>query len=168
MKLAIIVAMDRNRGIGRNNDLLWHLPNDLKFFKTQTMGQVVIMGRKNWESIPEKFRPLPGRENVILSRNQGFTAAGCQVFHSLEACLNSYAQLKDQTLFIIGGGEIYKQALDSGKVTEMYITHVDKAYEADTFFPNFPLSEWQVDEVMQQVADEKHEASYVVKHYVKK
>ena len=84
MKTALIVAMDNKRGIGKNNDLMWHLPEDMKFFKNSTKGHVVVMGRKNFESIPEKYRPLPGRENVIITRNESYKAEGCQVIHSLE------------------------------------------------------------------------------------
>lgn len=167
MKLIIIVALDKKKGIGRNNDLLWHLPNDMKFFKEKTIGQIVIMGRKNWESIPEKYRPLSGRENVVLSRNPDFTAGGCRVFDSLDGCLAAYETEMSRNLFIIGGGEIYKQALFSGKVSEMYITHVDKAFDADTYFPDFDSSEWLIEDIAFQAKDEKHEASYTIKHYIK-
>ena len=77
MKVALIVAMDSERGIGRNNDLMWHLPEDMKFFKEKTSGQIVVMGRKNYDSIPERFRPLPNRKNVLLTRNTDFEADGC-------------------------------------------------------------------------------------------
>ena len=112
MKVSLIVAMDRSRGIGKNNDLMWHLPKDMNFFKTSTENQIVVMGRKNYDSIPEKYRPLPNRENVILTRNASFTANGCRVFNSLSDALNAYENQSDKVVFIIGGGEIYKLALD--------------------------------------------------------
>ena len=90
MKVSLIVAMDLERGIGRDNDLMWHLPNDMKFFKETTQEQIVVMGRKNYDSIPEKFRPLPKRENVILTRNTDFEAPDCKVFHSLQECLEAF------------------------------------------------------------------------------
>ena len=82
MKVALIVAMDQEQGIGKNNDLMWHLPVDMKFFKETTNGHIVVMGRKNFDSIPERFRPLSNRENVILTHNATFQAEGCLVFHS--------------------------------------------------------------------------------------
>ena len=108
MKVSLIVAMDLDRGIGRDNDLMWHLPNDMKFFKETTQDHIVVMGRKNYDSIPEKYRPLPKRENVVLTRNTEFIAENCEVFHSLEACLEAYKDESERTVFIIGGGEIYR------------------------------------------------------------
>ena len=134
MNVALIVAMDRDRGIGRDNDLMWHLPVDMQFFKDTTKNQVVVMGRKNYDSIPAKYRPLPGRENVILTRNESFKADGCAVFNTLEDCLNAYNDETERTVFIIGGGEIYRLALEANVVDVMYITHINHSYGADTFF----------------------------------
>lgn len=167
MKLSLIVAMDSDRGIGKNNDLMWHLPNDMKFFKETTQNQVVVMGRKNYDSIPEKYRPLPNRENVVLTRNTDFTANNCLVFNSLDTCLQHFEDEKDRTVFIIGGGEIYKLALETTGISEMYITHINKSYGADTFFPEFNLKEWSVSTIMQQEKDEKHDASFTVLKYQK-
>ena len=111
MKVALIVAIDAERGIGKNNDLMWHLPNDMKFFKETTQNQIVVMGRKNYDSIPEKYRPLPNRLNVVLTRNEDFQAPDCEVFTSLEACFEHFKNETERTVFIIGGGEIYKMAL---------------------------------------------------------
>ncbi|MFN5910509.1 MAG: dihydrofolate reductase [Bacteroidota bacterium] len=164
----LIVAMDKERGIGRNNDLMWHLPVDMKFFKETTSGQIVVMGRKNWDSIPERFRPLSNRENVVLTRNRTFHADGCQAFHSLEECLSFYEGEKERSVFIIGGGEIYRQALELKCVDEMYITHVDAVYDADTFFPEFDEDKWSVREIISWPKDEKNEAAFTVKHYIRK
>lgn len=168
MKLQLIVAMDNERGIGKNNDLMWHLPADMKFFKETTVGHIVVMGRKNFDSIPERFRPLVGRENVVLTRNTDFTAPDCVVFHSLEACLKAYENESDRIIFIIGGGQIYKQALALNCVDEMFITHVDHCYGADTFFPEIDENSWDSSVVFSHVADEKNAVAFQVKHYTKK
>lgn len=165
MKVALIVAMDREGGIGKNNDLMWHLPADMRFFKETTTGHIVVLGRKNYESIPERFRPLPNRENAVLTRNRSFKAAGCVVFHSLEDCLKHYQHETERTVFIIGGGEIYKQALEVNVAEELYITHIDRIYGADTFFPQLDLSGWQVETIKEQEADEKHEAGFKIVKY---
>ena len=168
MKTALIVAMDLEKGIGRDNDLMWHLPNDMKFFKDTTKGEIVVMGRKNYDSIPEKYRPLPGRENVVLTRTEGFKADDCQVFNSLDACMNFYKNETERTIFIIGGGQIYKRALESGIIDEMYITHINHKYGADTFFPDFDLKEWTVETIVNQEIDDKHKASFGVIKYSKR
>ncbi|MCR9172082.1 MAG: dihydrofolate reductase [bacterium] len=168
MKVSLIVAMDLDRGIGRDNDLMWHLPDDMKFFKETTQEHIVVMGRKNYDSIPEKYRPLPHRENVVLTRNEEFTAEGCEVFHSLEACLEHYKNETERTVFIIGGGEIYRLALEANAVDEMFITHINHHYGADTFFPDFSLKDWTVATVMEHPKDERHEASFTVLKYSKK
>lgn len=167
MRVALIVAMDLERGIGKNNDLMWHLPADMKFFKEKTIDQIVVMGRKNFDSIPEKYRPLPNRENVVLTRTENFKAEGCLVFHSLKDCLDRYRNESERTVFIIGGGEIYNLALKAGVVQEMYITHVNKVYDAETFFPEINPAEWQAEEILTHEIDERHEASFTVKKYTR-
>ena len=168
MKVALIVAMDSERGIGKNNDLMWNLPADMKFFKESTCGQIFVMGRKKYDSIPERFRPLRNRENVVLTRNTDFKAEGCLVFHSLETCLDHYKNETERTVFIIGGGEIYRQALALNCVDELFITHVAKTYGADTFFPEFNESNWSVTTLSSHEIDEKHEAAFEIKQYSKK
>ena len=165
MKVSLIVAVDLEKGIGRNNDLMWHLPADMKFFRETTTNQVVVMGRKNYDSIPTKFRPLPNRENVVLTRNTDYKAEGCLVFNSLEACLKHYENEQERAVFIIGGGEIYKKALELNCIDEMYVSHVDKIYGADTFFPEFNLKDWTVEIVLSHEKDEKNEASFNVVKY---
>ena len=168
MKIALIVAMDENRGIGKDNDLMWHLPADMKFFRETTTNHIVVMGRKNFESIPEKYRPLPKRENVVLTRNSSFKAEGCLVAHSMEECLNLFPENDERTLFIIGGGEIYRQALEMNILDELYITHVNKSYDADTFFPKFDLKEWTVNVLFEKEKDDKNRTSFSVVKYTKK
>lgn len=168
MKVALIVAVDNENGIGKNNDLMWHLPDDMRFFKEKTTGHIVVMGRKNWDSIPAKFRPLPNRENAVLTRNVTFADPGCKVFNSLEECLSTFSTVSDKTVFIIGGGEVYKLALESGYVTEMFITHVHESFGADTFFPVFAKEDWTIETILTHDKDEKHEAGFTIKHYTKK
>jgi dihydrofolate reductase len=167
MKVSLIVAMDLEKGIGRNNDLMWHLPADMKFFRETTTNHVVVMGRKNYDSIPTKFRPLPNRENVVLTRNIDYKAEGCLVFNSLEACLDHYKNEQEKTVFIIGGGEIYKKALELNCIDEMYISHVNKTYGADTFFPDFDLKNWKFETVLSYEKDDKNETSFSVIKYTK-
>ena len=102
MKISLIVAMDNERGIGKNNDLMWHLPADMKFFKETSTGHIVVTGRKNYDSIPERFRPLPNRENAVLTRNADYKAPGAVIFPSLEACLEHYKNETELCLYIIG------------------------------------------------------------------
>ena len=168
MKVQLIVAMDNERGIGKNNDLMWHLPADMKFFKETTVGHIVVMGRKNFDSIPERFRPLVDRENVVLTRNTDYLAENCQVFHSLEACLKAYENESDRIVFIIGGGQIYEQALALNCIDELYITHVDHVYGADTFFPEIDENSWDSSVVFSHEADEKNAVAFQVKYYTKK
>lgn len=167
MKAVLIAAMDRGGGIGKNNDLMWHLPADMRFFRETTIGHIVVLGRKNYESIPERFRPLPDRENAVLTRNRSYEAPGCIVFYSLESCLEHYRDEMERTVFIIGGGEIYKQALELNVIKEMYITHVDKHYDADTFFPDVDWDGWKKTVIKTQEKNEKHEAGFEIVRYSK-
>ncbi|MFN5087656.1 MAG: dihydrofolate reductase [Bacteroidota bacterium] len=128
--LYAIVAHDQNRLIGGGNDLLWHLPNDLKYFKERTRGFPIIMGRKTFDSLG---RPLPGRRNMVVTRQADWTAEGVEVFGSLEDAL---AALNGADAFIVGGGEIYRVALPS--VDLLYVTEVHAAIDGgDTWFPNY-------------------------------
>jgi dihydrofolate reductase len=168
MKVSLIVAMDAKRGIGKNNDLMWHLPADMNFFKETTKNQIVVMGRRNYDSIPEKYRPLPNRLNVILTRNKEFQAENCLVFNSLKDCLTHFENENDRKVFIIGGGEIYKMALDANCLDEMFITDVDGVFDADTFFPEFDEIEWKVEVLSEQKIDEKHSHGFIIKKYTRK
>lgn len=167
MKTALIVAMDLERGIGKNNDLMWHLPLDMRFFKETTTGNIVVMGRKNYESIPLKYRPLQDRENAVLTRNSSYSAEGCTLFSSLEECMNSFENETERTVFIIGGGEIYKQALQLDLLDELYITHVDGRFGADTFFPEFDETQWNAETLFSHQKDERHEVGFSVTKYTR-
>ncbi|MCE3296953.1 MAG: dihydrofolate reductase [Crocinitomicaceae bacterium] len=167
MKVKLIVAMDASSGIGKNNDLLWHLPADMKFFRETTTGHIVVMGRKNYESIPERFRPLPNRENAVLTRQADFEAPGCVVFNSLTACLEHYRNESERIVFIIGGGQIYNEALRLDCVDEMFITHVETSLDADTFFPACDPADWEAEIILEHPADEKNPYAFTVKKYTR-
>lgn len=141
MRLALVWAMARNRVIGRNNALPWYLPEDLKYFKQVTMGKPIIMGRKTWESIG---RPLPGRTNIVISRDPGFSAEGVKVVDSLEAAiaLAEHVTVIDggEEAVVMGGAQIYEMALPMAD--RLYMTQVHADVEGDVYFPAFELAAW--------------------------
>lgn len=166
MRISLIVAVAENGVIGHHNDLIWKLRDDMRFFATTTRGHCVITGRKNYESIPERFRPLKDRVNIVVTRNTAYEAPGAVVVHSLEAALDSARQSGDAEVFVIGGGQIYRELLASGEVDRQYITHVQGAPEGDTFFELSQLkSGWTCTELMQQLADERNELGFSVCRY---
>ncbi len=136
--LALIAACGRGRVIGIDNRLPWHLPEDMKHFRETTRGQPVIMGRKTWESLPDAFRPLPGRHNIVVSRNAGYAAAGGSVVGSLPAALAAAGDA--DIAFVIGGAELYRQALPLAD--RLILTEIDQDYTGDAFFPEFQPEEW--------------------------
>ena len=163
MKCSIVVAMGKHREIGKDNDLLWHLPRDMRFFKETTTGHTVVMGRKSWESIPEKFRPLPNRKNIVITRDYEYKAEGAIVITDLEA-LSQHVD-KAEKCFIIGGAQIYQLALEQGFINEMYITHVDETFEADTFFPFVNWENWEEEDILEYDKDEKNPYSFTIIKY---
>lgn len=166
MKYIAVVAMGRHREIGRKGKLLWHLPRDMKFFKEITMGHPVVMGRKSWESIPEKFRPLPGRNNIVITRNPDYKAEGATVITDLRD-VPKVVDATEERCYIIGGAQIYQLALDYGLMNEMYITHVDEKFpDADTFFPFVNWDYWDVEEVLTHEQDDENPYSFTIKRYI--
>lgn len=154
MTISLIAALTQNNIIGRNNDLPWSLPDDMKFFMRTTTGHHVIMGRKNYDSLPKKFKPLPNRTNIVITRQKGFQAEGCHVFNTIEAGIELAQQHHESEVFIIGGAEIYHQALS---VTQrMYLTEIKTTLEGDTFFPKVNHSEWNEISREPHPADERH------------
>jgi dihydrofolate reductase len=142
----IIAAVDAENGIGKGGTMPWHFSKELKHFAkvtTQThdpeLHNTVIMGRKTWDSLPEKFRPLPGRRNMILSKNPEFKADGADVFSSLEEAIDEAEHA--EKIFIIGGGSIFKQALSLPNLEGIYLTRIKNTYDCDTFFPFFEIPE---------------------------
>lgn len=137
-RVALIAAIgERTRAIGHGNGLLWHLPEDLKLFKTHTSGHPVVMGRRTWESLPERFRPLPGRTNIVVTHDSAYEAAGAEVAMSLEDALARAKRAPGgEETFVIGGGQLYASALPFAD--RLYLTLVDDDAEGDTFFPEYP------------------------------
>ncbi|MDZ7587082.1 MAG: dihydrofolate reductase [Patescibacteria group bacterium] len=133
--VSLVVAHDDNLGIGKKSQLLFRISADLKRFKSLTMGHPIIMGRKTHESIG---RVLPGRTNIIITRNPNFSVTGAQVVNSLAVALNLARSIDDQEVFIIGGGEIFKTAMESGLVDKLYVTKVKGDFGAEIFFPPYP------------------------------
>ena len=165
----LIAAIGKNHELGRNNDLLWRLKSDMQFFKTLTSGHWVIMGRKSWESLPVRFRPLPNRTNAVVSRNADFVAEGAHVFGNLRSALDQARTSQAEKIFIIGGAQIYRQALEENVVDEMYLTHVDGTFnDADVFFPTIENSDWEIKEFGRFEKDESNEFSGIFFHYLKK
>jgi dihydrofolate reductase len=137
--LVLIAAVAKNGVIGKNNALPWHLPEDLKHFKSLTTGHAVIMGRKTWESLPERFRPLPQRQNIVVTHNAGYVAAGATIVHSLEEATRKIGA--GGTAFVIGGAELYAHALPRAQRLEL--TEIDADVEGDAFFPDFVRARWR-------------------------
>lgn len=133
--ISIIAAIGKNRELGKNNSLLWHIPEDLKRFKKLTEGHVVIMGRKTYDSLPKKFQPLPNRVNIVVTRNKNWQAKRCYIVNSIDEAIEKAKQFNKE-IFIIGGASIYQQAIKFAD--KLYLTSVNKKYqEADAFFPKY-------------------------------
>ena len=166
--IILIAAIGKNQELGRNNDLLWRLKSDMQFFKTLTSGHWVIMGRKSWESLPPRFRPLPNRTNAVVSRNADFSAEGAHVFSNLQSAIDEARNSQAEKIFIIGGAQIYRQALEENVVDEMYLTHVDGSFDdADVFFPEIESACWNRVEIGNFEKDENNEFSGTFFHYQK-
>ena len=161
--ISLIVAAAENNAIGKNNQLLWHLPNDLKFFKNTTWGMPVIMGRKTFESVN---KPLPGRFNIVITRQAGWKADRVIVATGLQDALKKAAETNCKEFFIIGGGEIYKQAYEIAD--KIYLTRVHTTIDGDTFFPAVDESKWQLISNQDFEVDEKHAFPYSFQTWTKK
>ncbi|HMP98857.1 MAG TPA: dihydrofolate reductase [Cyclobacteriaceae bacterium] len=158
MLISLIAAVSQNRVIGKNNDLPWQLPDDMKYFMQTTKGHHVIMGRKNYDSIPEKFRPLPNRTNLVVSRQENLHAPGCLVFADLREAFN-YSKAQGETeVFVIGGAEIYTLALPYAD--KLYLTEIKAHIEGDTYFPVFDQMEWKEISRTVHEADARHAHSF--------
>jgi dihydrofolate reductase len=153
-QISIIVAIARNYAIGLNNQLLWHIPADLKRFKKITSGHPVIMGKLTYLSLP--VRPLPNRKNIIITDNKAETFDGCTTVYSIDEALDHCSESEES--FIIGGGSVYRQFLPH--CNRLYITIVHKDFEADTFFPEIDLSQWKLAEKEDHNDDPAVEFSY--------
>ena len=157
--IILIAAISKNNEIGKNNQLLWHLPDDFKRFKTLTTGHYIIMGRKTFESFP---KPLPNRTHIIITRQKNYAVENCIVVSSLEEAIKVCP--KNEDIYIIGGGEIYKQSIDFADKLE--ITLVDNDFEADTFFPEIDENKWKLDFEEFHPKDEKHLYDFTFLTYI--
>jgi dihydrofolate reductase len=163
MKISLIVAASENNVIGRNNDLPWKLPDDMKFFVRTTKGHHILMGRKNLESFGKL---LPKRTNIVLTRDKNYEFEGAEIFHDLEAAIQFAKERGEEELMIIGGGEIYKQALPF--TDRIYLTRIHTEIEGDTYFPDFDQSDWKVVSKEYHPKDEKHNYDFTFYTFEKK
>lgn len=164
--ITLIAAAAENNALGKDNDLLWHLPEDFKRFKQITSGHYIIMGRKTFESFP---KPLPNRTHIIITRQKEYLVEGCLVggglvVHSLEEALEIAPQ--NEEVFIIGGAQIYKQALPFADKIDLTRVHIE--LDADAFFPEFNTSEWNLVFSEKHFKDEKHQYDFTFETYIKK
>jgi len=155
MILSSVVAASTNNIIGKDNQLLWRLPNDMKFFKNTTWGMPVVMGRKTFESLG---KPLTGRTNIVITRKKDWTPDGVKVVSNLDEAMSAAADADAKEAFIIGGGEIYKQTMPL--VHRIYITRVHAILQGDTSFPEIDEKEWELLSQLDFKADEKHKYDY--------
>ncbi len=158
--ITIIAAVAQNNALGKNNDLLWHLPNDFKRFKEITSGHYIIMGRKTFESFP---KPLPNRTHIVITRQKNYAPSGCIVVNNLENALEICP--KNDETFIIGGGEIYKQAITVAD--KLDITKVHSEFDADVFFPEIDLQIWKLTNEVVCPKDEKHQYDFTFQTFIR-
>jgi dihydrofolate reductase len=161
--ISLVVAASENNAIGKNNQLLWHLPNDLKFFKNTTWGSVVVMGRKTFESVN---KPLPGRTNIVITQQANWNAENVIVASSLDDAIQKAHATNCKEIFIIGGGEIYKQSLPLAD--KVYLTRVHTQIDGDTFFPVLNETDWTLISNENFEADEKHLYNYTFQIFERK
>ncbi|MFP5344679.1 MAG: type 3 dihydrofolate reductase [Gammaproteobacteria bacterium] len=153
MRISLIAAMDENRVIGRNNALPWRLPADMRHFREVTMGKPLLMGRKTFESIG---KPLPGRRNIILTRDTDYHAPGCEVAHTIEAALAAAADSEE--LMVLGGADLFAQLLP--RAARLYLTEIHACFSGDAWFPAFDTGEWVETDRSNHAADEKNPYAY--------
>ena len=161
--ISLIVAASTNNAIGKNNQLLWTLPNDMKFFKNTTWGMPLIMGRKTYESMD---KPLAGRINVVITRQAGWNAEGVVVASDINDAIKKAGETNCKEIFVIGGGEIYKQSFEMAD--RIYLTRVHATLDGDTFFPAVDENKWQLISNQDFAADDKHKFAYSFQTWDKK
>ena len=158
MILSLIVAIAKNNVIGGDNKLLWHLPADLKHFKNITLNHTVIMGRKTFESIG---KPLPQRNNIVITRQEDYVAEGCTVVNTLQKAIDQSE--KETEVFVIGGADIFRQCIRAAD--KIYLTRIDHEFDGDVFFPELNFSEWKLVKYIKYHADEKNKYNYSFAEY---
>jgi dihydrofolate reductase len=162
MMISIIVAVSDDWGIGMNNELLWHIPEDLKRFKKLTMGKTIIMGKRTWESLPR--RPLPGRKNIVLTDIPDECIDGSVTAYTIEDALSKCVQ--DEEIFVIGGGMVYRQFMSIAD--RLYITHVHKKAPADVWFPKIDRRKWKIIEKEECISEDENRIPYTYVVYARK
>lgn len=165
MIISAIAALAKNRVIGKNNDLPWRLPDDMKFFMETTKGHHVIMGRKNYDSLLPRFKPLPNRTNIVITRQRDLEAPGCIVLHAVEPALEIARKNAEEECFIIGGAEIYKLAMPH--TTRLYLTEIDAVVDGDTYFPEIDREKWKEVSRVHHAADARHAYAFDIAVYDK-
>ncbi|MEO5984766.1 MAG: dihydrofolate reductase [Ferruginibacter sp.] len=161
--ISLLVAASTNNAIGKNGKLLWHLPKDLTFFKNTTWGMPVIMGRKTYEAID---LPLPGRINIVITNTPGWSAENVLVANDITNAINSANETNCKEVFIIGGGEVYKQTIDIAD--RIYMTRVHAELEGDTWFPEIDPGKWEIKSETDFAADDKHIYSFSIQKWERK
>lgn len=155
MIISLIAAVAENGVIGKDNDLVWRLPDDMRYFMKTTEHHCVLTGRRNYESIPPKFRPLKNRTNIVVTRRQEYRRdEGIQVVTSVKAGIDLARSFGEEELFVIGGGQVYQQTIE--KAQRLYLTEVKASFDGDTFFPAFDRDQWQELSRIRHLQDEKH------------
>ena len=154
MIISMIAAVAKNKVIGKDNDLIWRLPDDMKYFMETTKDHFVIMGRKNYESIPHKFRPLPFRTNIIVTRQSDYKADDCLIVDSIEKAIDYSKEQGQEEVFIIGGGQIYAQSLELAN--KLYITEIKEKFDGDTYFPTYDKCAWEEVSRIPHDKDDRH------------
>ena len=150
----MIAAVAENGVIGKDNDLAWSLPDDMKYFMNTTKGHYIVLGRKNYDSLPPKFRPLPDRTNVVITRQSDLQLEGAHIVNTLEEAFEFCKKNNQEKIFVIGGGQIYKLALPYADT--LYITEVHHSFDGDTYFPEFDKNEWMEVSREPHGMDERH------------
>ncbi len=160
----LIVAVDKNWAIGKNNKMMWSIPADMRFFREKTTGHVVVMGRKTLESFPNGL-PLKNRTNIVLTADTNYHAGNAVIVHTMEALLEKLKEYEEEEIFVIGGESVYRQLLPYCETA--YVTKIDHAYEADTYFPNLDeMAEWTMTEVSEEQTS--FDLEYVFSKYERK
>ena len=154
MIVSMIAAVAENNVIGKDNDLPWHLPDDMKYFMQTTKEHYVVMGRKNYQSIPEKFRPLPNRTNIVVTSQKNFLAPGCHVVNTLGKAIEHCRAANQEEIFLIGGSRIYQEGLSI--TNKLYLTEIKSKIEGDVFFPKLDKTKWKEISRVSHPTDERH------------
>lgn len=155
-RISYIVAMDENRLIGRDHTLPWRLPDDMTWFREKTLGKPCIMGRKTYDSLPDRFRPLPGRKNIVVTHNPDYDAPGASVVHSLAEALEAAGDVPE--IMIVGGGEIFAELMPF--VDRIYLTQVRAKVDGDVYFPDYEPGEWTETDCREHPSDERHDYAF--------